>query len=169
MTRTCGITINSKTQIKCNMQECTTFNASPPSVHHNLQCIITCDASSPQVHYNLKCITIFSATPPAVHHQLCAPPPSLIRKGGKKIGKSLVFDQTGGGSPRLHQKPNPKFDNVFINWGCRTILGPQKHVLHLVWSAYVYSKTIKIALKAELLRFFLYSRCFPLTWANNGR
>ena len=48
----------------------------------------------------------------------------------------------------------------FLKWACKTILVPLKHVLHLVWSAYVTSKAIKIALKVELLRFFLYSWCF---------
>ena len=56
-----------------------------------------------------------------------------------------------GGSLRVHQKPDPKCK---VKWARRTILGPPNHVLHLVWSAYVYSKTIKIALKVELLRFF---------------
>ena len=42
------------------------------------------------------------------------------------------------------------------------ILGPPKHVLHLVWSAYVTSKAIKIALKVELLRFFSLLLMLPL-------
>ena len=42
----------------------------------------------------------------------------------------------------------------FLKWACKTILGPPKHVLHLVWSVYDTSKAIKIALKVELLRLF---------------
>ena len=37
--------------------------------------------------------------------------------------------------------------DVFFQWACRIILGPQKHVLQLVWSAYVLSTAIRTALK----------------------
>ena len=50
-----------------------------------------------------------------------------------KFGKSLVFCQTGGvleGS----KMPNLYFGKVFFQLACRIILGPPKHVLHLVWS-----------------------------------
>ena len=68
-------------------------------------------------------------------------------KGAKeKSGISLVLNQTGG-SPSVNKNPNLKFANVFFQWACRIILGPPKHVLHLVWSAYVLSTAIGTALK----------------------
>ena len=65
----------------------------------------------------------------------------------KNLGKSMVFYQTRGGSPRVMKKPNCFFGKVCFQWACRIILGPPKHVLHLVWSAYIISTAIRAALK----------------------
>ena len=46
----------------------------------------------------------------------------LNEKGAKKSGKVWSFNKL----------------LVFFQWACR-IIGPRKHVLHLVWSAYVIS------------------------------
>ena len=61
----------------------------------------------------------------------------------------MVFCQTGGGggSARLVKKPYCFFEKVFFQRACRIILGPPKHVLHLVWSPYVIYTAIRIALK----------------------
>ena len=68
----------------------------------------------------------------------------------------MVICQTGGrGGPEVYiNNQPPSAIMCFLKWACKTILGPLKHVLHLVWSVYVTSKAIKIALKVELLRFF---------------
>ena len=82
----------------------------------------------------------------------------ILGKGAeKKCSKSMVFYQTrGGGVSEGNKKPNPFFGKVFFQWACRIILGPPKHVLHLVWSAYVLSTAIRTALKvartAQILR-----------------
>ena len=72
------------------------------------------------------------------------------------LGKTVVFCQSGGrGGLRGYIKnQTPSVIMYFLKWACKTILGPLKHVLHLVWSVYVTSKAIKTALKVELLRFF---------------
>ena len=46
------------------------------------------------------------------------------------------------------QKKNPYF-----LWSCRIILGPPKHVLHLVWSAFVKYTANRTALKVALYDF----------------
>ena len=51
----------------------------------------------------------------------------------------MVFCQTGGG--------------VFFQRACRIILGPPKHVLHLVWSAFVKYTANRTALKVALYDF----------------
>ena len=67
----------------------------------------------------------------------------------------MVFFQTwGGGRGGYIKNQTPSAIMCFLKWACKTILGPLKHVLHLVWSVYVTSKAIKTALKVELLRFF---------------
>ena len=77
----------------------------------------------------------------------------------KKIGVNFFPDKRpnqGGGVTEGNKKPNPFFGKVFFQWACRIILGPPKHVLHLVWSAYVLSTAIRTALKvartAQILR-----------------
>ena len=53
----------------------------------------------------------------------------------------------GGGSARVVKKPYCCFEKVFFQRACRIILGPPKHVLHLVWSPYVIYTAIRTALK----------------------
>ena len=43
--------------------------------------------------------------------------------------------------------------NVFFQRACRIILGPPKHVLHLVWSAFVKYTANRTALKVALYDF----------------
>ena len=67
------------------------------------------------------------------------------------------FAKLGGGRVSDGSKmPNCYFGKVFFQLACRIILGPQKHVLHLVWSAFVISSAIRTALKvgrgARILR-----------------
>ena len=45
------------------------------------------------------------------------------------------------------KKPNLYFVKVFFQRACRIILGPPKHVLHLVWSPFVIYTAIRTALK----------------------
>ena len=47
----------------------------------------------------------------------------------------------GGGSARVVKKPYCFFEKVFFQRACRIILGPPKHVLHLVWRVLVISST----------------------------
>ena len=52
--------------------------------------------------------------------------------------------KTRFGGPRmiLHAEKNVFFYGILPYWG-----GPPKHVLHLVWSAYIISTAIRAALK----------------------
>ena len=60
----------------------------------------------------------------------------------------MVFCQTGGGgSPGVVKKPNCFFEKSIFQRVSRIILGPPKHVLHLVWSAYFISTAVRTALK----------------------
>ena len=68
--------------------------------------------------------------------------------------KSGLLPNRGGGPEVYINNQPPSAIMCFLKWACKTILGPLKHVLHLVWSVYVTSKAIKTALKVELLRFF---------------
>ena len=45
------------------------------------------------------------------------------------------------------KKPNCFFDKSIFQRVFRIILGPPKHVLHLVWSAYFISTAVRTALK----------------------
>ena len=70
----------------------------------------------------------------------------------------MVFCQTGGGgggggSARVVKKPYCFFEKVFFQRACRIILGPPKHVLHLVWSAFVKYTANRTALKVALYDF----------------
>ena len=66
----------------------------------------------------------------------------------KKLGKSLVFCQTRGGGLRGGGKNQTAFfKRSFFQGVSRIILGPPKHVLHLVWSAYFISTAVRTALK----------------------
>ena len=65
------------------------------------------------------------------------------------------FAKLGGGRVSDGSKmPNFYFGKVFFQLACRIILGPPKHVLHLVWSVLGISTAIKTALKVALDDFF---------------
>ena len=61
------------------------------------------------------------------------------------------FAKPGGGragrSARVVKKPYCFFENSIFQRVSRIILGPQKHVVHLVWSAYFISTAVRTALK----------------------
>ena len=59
----------------------------------------------------------------------------------------------GGGVSEGSKMPNLYFGKVFFQLACRIILGPPKHVLHLVWSVLGISTAIKTALKVALYDF----------------
>merc|ERR1712082_133615 len=60
----------------------------------------------------------------------------------------MVFCQTGGGGvSEGGKKPNCFFETSIFQRVSRIILGPSKHVLHLVWSAYFISTAVRTALK----------------------
>ena len=100
------------------------------------------------------------ALPPNPNHRITSDYIGLfqpiIREGSKKkIRKKGGLLPNRGGGPEVYIKNQPpSVIMYFLKWACKTILGPLKHVLHLVWSVYVTSKAIKTALKVELLRFF---------------
>ena len=74
----------------------------------------------------------------------------------------MVFCQTrGGGSPRVVKKPYCFFEKVFLQRACRIILGPPKHVLHLVWSCFGIYLGIKITLKVALNSYLIPKNCGP--------
>ena len=56
--------------------------------------------------------------------------------------------------PYMHTIPTTKrnccLGKVFFHLACRIILGPPKHVLHLVWSCLDINPAIKTALKVSL-------------------
>ena len=72
----------------------------------------------------------------------------LIEGLRKKLGKSMVFCQTRGGVSGGSEKTILLFlkKSIFQRVS-RIILGPPKHVLHLVWSAYFISTAVRTALK----------------------
>ena len=71
----------------------------------------------------------------------------------------MVFYHTRGGegSERVVKKPYCFFEeeekSIFFQIACRIILGPPKHVLHLVWSPFVKYTANKTALKVALYDF----------------
>ena len=66
----------------------------------------------------------------------------------KNWGKVWSFAKPGGGgSARVVKKPNCFFEKSIFQRVSRIILGPPKHVLHLVWSAYFISTAVRTALK----------------------
>merc|ERR1712055_339418 len=75
---------------------------------------------------------------------------SFIREGlKKKIRKKygLLPNRGAGGSARVVKKPNCFFEKSIFQRVSRIVLGPPKHVLHLVWSAYFISTAVRTALK----------------------
>ena len=75
--------------------------------------------------------------------------PSLREGFKKKIGKKygLLPNRGGGGVSEGDEKPNCFFEKSIFQRVSRIILGPSKHVLHLVWSAYFISTAVRTALK----------------------
>ena len=71
----------------------------------------------------------------------------LPKKIRKKYG---LLPNQGGGSPRVNKNQTSSLQMCFFQWACRIIVGPPKHVLHLVWSAYVFFTAIGTALKIAL-------------------
>ena len=65
----------------------------------------------------------------------------------------MVFCQTGGGSARVVKNHTAFLKKYFFQRACRIILGPPKHVLHLVWSAFVKYTANRTALKVALYDF----------------
>ena len=63
----------------------------------------------------------------------------------------MASDTKGGGGKgvRAEKKTQTNFKNVFflLQKLNKTIIGPPKHVIHLVWSASVIPTAIKTALK----------------------
>ena len=57
-------------------------------------------------------------------------------------------------SARVVKKPYCFFEKVFFQRACRIILGPPKHVLHLVWSAFVKYTANRTASKVALYDCF---------------
>ena len=72
---------------------------------------------------------------------------TLGKVSKNKLGKSMVFYQPRGGSPGVVKKPYCFFEKGIFQRVSRIILGPPKHVLHLVWSAYFISTAVRTALK----------------------
>ena len=75
--------------------------------------------------------------------------PALLREGFKKKKREKVwsFAKPGGGVSEGGKKPNCFFETSIFQRVSRIILGPSKHVLHLVWSAYFISTAVRTALK----------------------
>ena len=67
------------------------------------------------------------------------------KKNVKKYG--LLPNRGGGGVSEGGKKPNCFFEKSIFQRVSRIILGPPKHVLHLVWSAYFISTAVRTALK----------------------
>ena len=74
---------------------------------------------------------------------------SCLREGVRK--KNRIF--YGLLSARVVKKPYCFFEKYFFQRACRIILGPPKHVLHLVWSPFVIYIAIRTALKVALYDF----------------
>ena len=87
----------------------------------------------------------------AIHHfRLLQPTSYNLREGFRKKNPYFLWSFAkpgGGGSARVVKKPYCFFEKVFFQRACRIILGPPKHVLHLVWSPFVIYTAIRTALK----------------------
>ena len=78
----------------------------------------------------------------------------------KKSGKSVVSK----GSKKL----NLYFGKVFFQLACRIILGPPKHVLHLVWSCLDTYLALKTTLKVSLYSYLNPSNSGQIMNINTG-
>ena len=101
-------------------------------------------------------------------------PPSLAVCVGegfrrKKSGKSVVFCQTvGGGSRRVLKSQTSILEKYFFQWACRIILGPPKHVLHLVWSCLDTYLALKTTLKVSLYSYLNPANSGQIMTINTG-
>ena len=96
------------------------------------------------------------ATCQCQHIFCCWVEPSLLLsslgKCSKNPEKVWSFAKLGGGRVSDGSKmPNFYFGKVFFQLACRIILGPPKHVLHLVWSCLNIYLALKTTLKVSLL------------------
>ena len=72
-----------------------------------------------------------------------------------KIGIFCILGHEGGGGVRAGEKRTRRFfKKVFFQKPYRIILGPPKHVLHLVWSVLGIYTAIITALKVAFYDFF---------------
>ena len=65
-----------------------------------------------------------------------------VQKNNPK--KLCPFDKPGGGGQKKEKRANLYFGKVFFQWACRIILGPPKHVLHLVPSPKAIAKAFNV-------------------------
>ena len=71
-----------------------------------------------------------------------------IREGFKKnVKKYGLLPNQGGGSARVVKNQTAFLKKSFFQRVSRIILGPPKHVLHLVWSAYFIYIAVRTAFK----------------------
>ena len=77
------------------------------------------------------------------------PPKPFIREGFKKKGPfcSLLLRKGGGGVGGNVKRLQSFFINHVFVGVFQYVPGPPKHVLHLVWSAYVISTAVRTASK----------------------
>ena len=87
-----------------------------------------------------------------------------------KSGKSVVFCQTGGGGrvSEGSKMPNLYFGKVFFQLACRIILGPPKHLLHLVWSCLDVYQALKTTLKVLVNSYFMLANSGRIMTINKG-
>ena len=78
-----------------------------------------------------------------VLHSRPSPSPSRLRL----VGLGLSPDGLGLGVLVLHTAFLKTRKSFFFQRACRIIVGPPKHDLHLVWSAYFISTAVRTALK----------------------
>ena len=98
-----------------------------------MQCVLLCSSSSKQAGSSPWLVPWILLAPPATRGS----PPSEENvshttssgKGSEK--KSGLLPNQGGGSEGS-KKTNLYFGKVLFQWAWRIILGPQKHILHLV-------------------------------------
>ena len=67
-----------------------------------------------------------------------------IREGCRKKTEQLCPFDKPGGEGQKKKKANLYFGKVFFQWACRIILGPLKHVLHLVLSPNAIAKAFNV-------------------------
>ena len=76
------------------------------------------------------------------------------KKNRKKCGP--LPNRGGGRVSEGSKMPNLYFGKVFFQVACRIILGPPKHVLHLVWSCLNIYLALKTTLKVSLNSYLTF-------------